>query len=284
MTEVIPLWLVTGLSFITVFSVMTSIGTTITLRACLDHLRAPSLLIRGLVNVLLIVPILGIATTRALNLNLLEQVGVVLILIAPGAPLALRRALSTGVDVGFATTLQIVVTILAVPVLPLWVIVANAILGTHGVADASLVAKQVALAQLLPLGLGVVVKWVAPVKGLWLGMVLGRSGAILLIAAIVSIVVDVPYSIIATHFWPIAMATITTTAALSVGYLIGGPTTQARQAIAIAGAMRNVGLALLIATINDLPPVVDAIIIIYALVTILIVTAYLWWLSYATTP
>ena len=281
MTEVIPLWLVTGLSFITVFSVMTSIGTTITLRACLDHLRAPSLLIRGLVNVLLIVPILGIATTRALNLNLLEQVGVVLILIAPGAPLALRRALSTGVDVGFATTLQIVVTILAVPVLPLWVIVANAILGTHGVADASLVAKQVALAQLLPLGLGVVVKWVAPVKGLWLGMVLGRSGAILLIAAIVSIVVDV---LIATHFWPIAMATITTTAALSVGYLIGGPTTQARQAIAIAGAMRNVGLALLIATINDLPPVVDAIIIIYALVTILIVTAYLLWLSYATTP
>jgi predicted Na+-dependent transporter len=278
-TKVIPLWLVTGLSFITVFSVMASIGTTITPSTCLDHLRAPSLLLRGLVHVLLIVPILGIATSRALNLNLLEQVGVVLIVIAPGAPLALRRALSTGVDVSFATTLQVVIAMLAVPVLPLWVVIANEILGTHGIADAGTVAKQLFLAQLLPLGLGVVVKWVAPVKGPWLGMVLGRSGAILLIAAIIVIIVDIPYSIIATHFWPIAVATITTAAALSVGYRIGGPAAQARQAIAITGAMRNVGLALLIATINNLPPAVDAIIIIYAIVTILMVTTYIWWLG-----
>src|SRR6516164_2305941 len=113
MTEVIPSWLVTGLSFITVFSVMTSIGTTFTPRTCLDHLRAPSPLFWGLLNALLIVPILGIATGCALRLNLPEMVGIVLFVIAPGAPLALRRVLIIGADVGFATTLQFVVAILA---------------------------------------------------------------------------------------------------------------------------------------------------------------------------
>src|SRR5262249_11431718 len=152
---------------------------------------------------------------------------------------------------------------------------------THGIADAGSVAKQVFLAQLLPLCLGMTVKAVVPVKGRWLGIVLGRSGAILLIAAIISIVADVTYSILATHPWPIAVAAMTTTAALSIGYLIGGPLPQIRHSIAITGAMRNVGLALLVATINDMPPVVDVIIISYAIVTVLIVAAYIWWLAYA---
>jgi hypothetical protein len=40
--------------------------------------------------------------------------------IAPGAPLALRRALGSGGVAGFAPTLQIAVAILAVPAVPLW--------------------------------------------------------------------------------------------------------------------------------------------------------------------
>jgi predicted Na+-dependent transporter len=274
-TEVIPLWLVTGLSFITVFSTMISIGTTITLSTCFDYLRAPSLLIRGLVSVLLIVPMVGITASCAFNLDLREKVGVALIVIAPGAPLGLRRALTSGANAGFAATLQIAVAMLAVPVLPLWVIVANAILGTHGIADAGSVAKQVFLAQLLPLGMGVVVKRLAPAKGPLLGMALGRSGTIQLIVALVSIIVDVPYSIITTHSRAIAVAAVTTATALAIGHGIGGLLSRVRHSIAITGAMRNVGLALFIATINDVPPAVDVIIISYGIVTMLIVAAYI---------
>ena len=66
-------------------------------------------------------------------------------------------------------------------------------------------------------------------------------------------------------------------AALFVGHL-AGTLPEVRHSIAIAGAMRNVGLALLIATINRTPPAVDVIIISYAIAAILIVFAYiLWW-------
>lgn len=96
MDDTIPLWLVNTLAFITVFSVMTAIGTTVTPSECLQHLRSPSLLFRGLISVLVIVPVIGLATTSAFSLTLPEQVGITLMVIAPGAPLALRRALASG--------------------------------------------------------------------------------------------------------------------------------------------------------------------------------------------
>jgi predicted Na+-dependent transporter len=276
--EIIPLWLVNLLSFLTVFSVMMSIGTAVTVSVCLDHLRSPALLTRGLTSVLVIVPMIGITASFVFGLNLVEKVGVALIVMAPGAPLALRRALASGADAGFAATLQIVVALLAVAALPLWIFVGNTILGTRGTAEAGSVAKQVFLAQLLPLVLGAVAKRVAPVRGPRIGTMLGRAGAVLLIAAITSIVVDLPYSVVATHPRPIVVASITTIAALIIGHLLGGNLLEVRHSIAIAGAMRNVGLALLIATINRTPPTVEVIILSYGIAAILIVTAYiLWW-------
>ena len=162
-----------------------------------------------------IVPIVGFATTFAFGLSLPEQVGVVLMAIAPGAPLALRRALGSGGDAGFAPTLQIAVAILAVPAVPLWVIVGNWILGTHGFADAAAVARQVFLAQLLPVASGVIVRRVTPVIGARIGRALGRAGAVLLIVALLSVLVNVRYSILLTHFWPIASAAVTTIVALA---------------------------------------------------------------------
>jgi hypothetical protein len=158
---------------------------------------------------------------------------------APGAPLALRRALSSGADVGFATTLQVVVALLAVVVLPLWVMIGNAILGTRGIADAGSVARQVTLAQILPLVLGVVARRMAPLRGPQIGIMLGRAGAVLLILAITSIMVDVPYSVLATHPRPIVVAAVTTTAALFIGHLLGGARPEVRHSLAIAGAQRR---------------------------------------------
>jgi BASS family bile acid:Na+ symporter len=122
------------------------------------------------------------------------------------------------------------------------------------------------------------VKRVAPVRGARIGIALGRAGAILLIAALVSIFVNVRYSILLNHFWPIVCVAIITIAALVVGHLLGGPSPEIRHAMAIAGALRNVGLALLVATTNQTLPEVEVVIISYAITAIIIVSAYiLWW-------
>jgi len=273
--EIIPLWLVNVLSFTTIFSVMTAIGTTITPHDCLAQIRAPSRLILGLISVLVVVPALGIAIGTALGLSLGEKVGIALMAIAPGAPLALRRALVSGGHTGFAPTLQMTVALLAIPAVPAWVFVGNAVFGTKGFIDMGSVARQVVLAQVLPLLLGAIVRRVVPVTGVRIGAVMGRVGAILLIAAIVSQLVDLHYLILSARPWPVLAAAITTLGALASGHLLGGPSTEIRHAVAIAGALRNVGLALLIATINDTPPIVHVVIVSYAIAAALIVTAYI---------
>jgi bile acid:Na+ symporter, BASS family len=276
--DIIPLWLVNALAFITVFSMMTAIGTTVAPSECLQHLRSPFSLFRGLISVLVIVPAIGFATSSAFSLTLPEQVGITLMVIAPGAPLALRRALASGGDAGFAPILQITVAIFAVPAVPLWVLIGNWILGTRGPIDASAVARQVFLAQLLPLAMGAMVKRLAPVIGARIGRVLGRAGAILLLAVIIGILVNVRYSILLVHFWSIASAAIITIAAIAAGHLMGGALPEVRHTMAIAAAMRNVGLALLVASANQTPAVVEVVIISYALTAIIIVSGYaVWW-------
>lgn len=275
MVEIIPLWLVNVLSFVTVFSVMTAIGTTITPSVSYEHIRSPSLLIRELVGVLVIVPMIGITASFAFGLSLHEKVGITLMAIAPGAPLALRRALGSGAHAGFAPTLQVAVAILAVPAMPLWVVIGNLILGTHGIVDVMAVAKQVFLAQLLPLGLGAVVKNSTPTWGVWIGTTLGRLSALLLIVAIISQLVDLHYIILSARPLPVAVAACTTVAALLVGHFLGGPSPETRHSVAIAGALRNVGLALLIATTNHAPPAVQVVVVGYAITAIVIVSAYI---------
>ncbi|HET6198551.1 MAG TPA: hypothetical protein VFE12_22490 [Acetobacteraceae bacterium] len=275
MVEIVPLWLVNLLSFMTVFSVMASIGTTITPEACFAHLRSPGLLIRGLASVLVAVPVIGIAAGFAFGLSLPEKVGITLMAIAPGAPLALRRALGSGADAGFAPTLQVAVAILAVPAVPAWVIIANAILGTHGVADAAAIARQVFLAQLLPLALGAVVRKAAPHWGVRIGTGLGRTGLVLLLTAIASQVVDLQYVILATRLWPTITAAAITIAALLVGHLLGGALAEVRHSVAIAGALRNVGVAFLVAATNHVPPEVEAVVVSYAITAIVVVTVYI---------
>ncbi len=276
MDEIIPLWLVNVLAFTTVFSVMAAIGTTITANTFLKHMRSPSLLGRGLVNVLAFVPAVGILLSFLFGLALPEKVGVALVVMAPGAPLALRRALDSGGHAGYAPTLQVAVAILALPALPLWVGIANWVLGTHGIVDLGAVAKQISLAQLLPLALGIFVRSVAPVWGPRLGVALGRAGAALLILAIVTEVVNLHAIIALARPGPIVVSVVTTLAAVVMGRQSGGTVPAVRHSIAVASALRNVGLALLIAETNKVPPLVQTTIITYAICAIILVSGYIF--------
>ena len=140
------------------------------------------------------------------------------------------------------------VAILALPALPLWVEIGNWILGTHGIVDLPAVAKQVFLAQLLPLALGLAI--VTEVINLHAIIALARPGP-----AIVSI--------------------ITTLAAIGMGHVFGGAETAVRHSIAVASALRNVGLALLIAETNKVPPAVQTTIITYAISALILVSVYI---------
>lgn len=275
MVEIVPLWLVNVVSFTTVFSVMAAIGTSIRPGACVPYLRAPGLLLTGVMAAVVIVPAIGLLISLALGIPLAERVGVALTVIAPGAPLALRRALGSGAHSAFAPLLQIAIALLAVPAVPVWVMICNAVFGTRGVVDAAAVARQVFLAQLLPLALGALTKQALPIWADRIGTALARAGAILLIAAILAQIVDLHRVILATPLRPIVVAVMTTVLAIGLGHAIGRRASSVGHAVAVGSALRNVGMALMIAIANRTPPAVEAAIVAYALTAIVMVSVYI---------
>jgi predicted Na+-dependent transporter len=117
----------------------------------------------GLFAVLVAVPALAVLVVRALDLPRAVQMGIVLMAISPGAPMALRRSIGAGGHRAFAPALQIMVSLLAVVSMPLSI----AALVARYAGDATVapgdVAIQVFKAQLLPLGLGMLARRLAPI-------------------------------------------------------------------------------------------------------------------------
>jgi hypothetical protein len=93
--------------------------------------------------------------------------------------------------------------------------------------------------------------------------------------AIVTEVINLHAIIALARPGPAIVSVITTLAAIGMGHLFGGAETAVRHSIAVASALRNVGLALVIAETNKVPPVVQTAIITYAISALILVSVYI---------
>lgn len=89
--------------------------------------------------------------------------------------------------------------------------------------------------------------------------------------------VDVPPIIAAVGWTPMVAGVAMTVCALAVGAAFAWHDADVRPAAAVAAAMRNPGLALVIATVNRAPPEVTAAVIGYALGLGATMVAFLQW-------
>ena len=277
MTGAIPEQFLTVVAASTVFTVMFDLGLGIVPREFRWVWRHPGLVAKGLFSVLIAVPALALLVTRAFDLARPVEIGIVLMAISPGAPVALRRSLDAGGHRSFAPALQILVAILAVVSMPLSIAALNeSYAGNASIAPEQL-ARQVFIAQLLPLGLGMLARRGFPVSAAWLEARLAKLSNLLLIALTVLVLVDV-WGTVVDAGPGIALAIVIVTAlALAVGHWLGGPEPGTRTAVAISSAMRNPGLALLVAALNRAPPAISATILAYLVVSAFTVIAYVLW-------
>ncbi len=273
----IPAALLTAAAATTVFVVMFDVGLVLVPGEFRSALHHPGRLAKALFAVLVAVPALAWLVCRAFDLPRAAEVGVVLMAIAPGAPVALRRSLDAGGHRGFASALQIAVAALAVVSMPLSIAALDEYYAGHATAAPMQLARQVFLAQLLPLGLGVLAARLFPAVAARVEPVLKRAGGALLLALIVLVVVDVGH-VVPGAGWRVALAILVVTLlALATGHLLGGPEPATRTATAISAAARNPGLALLVTTFNAAPPAVEAGVLAYFLVAALTIAPYVAW-------
>jgi len=277
MGSVIPEWLLTALAAVTVFTVMFSVGLSIVPGELRWIWQKPAPMLRGLFCVLIAVPAIALLVTRALELPRLAEIGIVLMAISPGAPIALRRSLAAGGHRAFAPSLQIGVAILAVASMPLSIAALNQVYAGHASITPWHVARQVFVAQLLPLGLGIALRYASTPIAVRLEPALSRVGMALLVALAILALIDVWQGTVGAGMRVAAAIVLTTAAALVVGHLLGGPEPATRTAVAITSAARNPGLALLVAQLNSAPDEIKATVLGYLVISVFTIVPYDAW-------
>ena len=190
-SSAIPEQLLTVVAASTVFTVMFVLGLGIVLSEFRWVWGRPGLVAKGLFSVLIAVPALALIVTRAFDLGRAAQIGIVLMAISPGAPVALRRSLSAGGHRAFAPALQILVALLAVVSMPLSIAVLNELYVGHAAITPGHLARQVFTAQLLPLGLGMFLRRVSPLLAAWLEADRARKSALFRLRVFPASMVDV---------------------------------------------------------------------------------------------
>jgi hypothetical protein len=127
------------------------------------------------------------------------------------------------------------------------------------------------------MALGASLRAMRPVLAAKLEAPLGRIGNGLLLALAILVLADMPAIIGAVGWTPMFAGVGITVCALAVGAAFAWRDPDVRPVGAIAAAMRNPGLALVIATVNQAPPAVTAAVIGYALGLGLTIVGFLQW-------
>jgi len=231
------------------------------------------LLAQALLANIVVVPILTVLVVRALRLDQLVAAGILLMAIAPGVPfLPFSAGRRVGGNEAFAIVLTFFLPLVSVVSAPITArLVFPPALAPH-IPVGSLMATLV-VAQLVPLLAGMLIVKRAPG---WAAR-LDRPLFVLLVAAIVLLFVLVAPLLIKAFIsiygsFALIAAIVTVSLCGAVGYLLGGPRTPNGRTLAIATTLRNVGLALLVATTDFPGTIVSAVVLGYFIVQFASVT------------
>jgi bile acid:Na+ symporter, BASS family len=262
---------------VTVFAVMFAIGLMLGREQIVALMQRRVVLASVVFAVVVVVPTLALLVLKAFAVRGPVAVGIVLMAISPGAPVALRRALDAGASREFAPALHLVIVMLAVLTVPATVAILDWIFAVEFTVTPLDIGRQVFFAQFVPLALGALLRAARPDIAARVEAPLARFGNVLLLALAVLLLVDLPSIVAAVGWAPTVAGVGVTLAALGVGTVFAWRDPDVRPAAAVAAAMRNPGLALVIATVNRAPPEVTASVIGYALGLGVTLVAFVRW-------
>ena len=261
----------------TVFVVMFALGLMLGREQIAAALQRRVVLIAVVFAVVVPIPAIAVLIVKLFQPGPAISAGIILMAISPGAPVALRRALDAGGDRRFAPALHLAIVLLAVVTVPASVLILDWIFSAEFTVTPFDIGRQVFFAQLLPLALGAALRAWRPALAERVEPRAGRVGNLLLVALGVMALVDLPSILRAIGWIPTAAGFGMTIVALAVGAAFAGRDAEVRPAAAVAAAMRNPGLALLIATLNRAPAAVTEAIIGYAIGLAIAIVVYLQW-------
>ena len=230
-------------------SLMFHTGLQINRGQLMTILKSHGLIGRALLANFIIVPILGVLLVHAFALNDSNATGFLLMAISPGVPfLVLSGGEKKHGSVELAVTLALLLPLVSVVTVPLTAELILPVDETSRITATQLVLS-LGLFQLLPLLFGILVNTRTPKIGQYVERPVGI--VVLIAMALVLWVLYGPLTASITTIYGsrgMLAALALTFLSLVIGYALGGPQPETRRTLSIGTNLRNVGLALTIAS------------------------------------
>ena len=256
-------------------AIILAIGMDSTLKDATYLWRRPGLLLRSVLAMYVLVPLAALALVKVLTLAPGVEIGLLVLAVSAGAPLLPRKLLHIG-DGAYIFSLVVTSSLLAIILVPAWLAVLGPQFGRPVNLDASRVGWVLAKSFLLPLAVGMLIRWFFPAFAERIvNRLMAIAGLVLTVCALALLILHWDVLLDARWSGVLTLATLIAIA-LAIGHLLGGPAEEDRTALAIACSTRHLGIAVLVAA--SLPgPRTAVIIAFYILTSAVISIPYLRW-------
>jgi bile acid:Na+ symporter, BASS family len=249
------------------------------LREATSLFRNPSLLLRSMLSMNILLPLFAALMVREFALRPAIGIALIALAISPVPPFLPRKQLKLVAREEYIFGLLGASSLLAIVLAPLTVALIGAVFSRQISIAPAAIAKMVALTVLVPFSLGLIARHFRPALAERAGPLAGKIGILMLIVAIVPLIIKV---------WPAMMSligdgTIVAIVAfgvvgLAVGHVLGGPDSDHRTVLALATATRHPGVALVIATGNfPNETLIAPALMLYLLVGVVVAAPYVMW-------
>jgi BASS family bile acid:Na+ symporter len=241
--------------------------------------RRPSLLVRSLLSMNVLMPAIAIALALVfVDLDRPLKIALIALSVSPVPPFLPGTEVKAGGRASYVVGLLAVSALSSLVFVPAAAAFIGRIFAEEVHTEPSAIAFIVVTSLLAPLVLGVVVGRFAPLLAKKIARPLSIIGAVLLVAAFLPVLFKI-WPAIAGSVGNYTLLTIVAfvLVALGVGHLLGGPDAEDRSVLAMSTASRHPGVALAIAhdTPNVLP--VLGVVLICAIAGALLGKVYVLW-------
>jgi bile acid:Na+ symporter, BASS family len=254
-----------------------SLGLMSTMADLLFLWRRPSLLLRSLVAMLVVMPVVAVGLTQWLDVRNTSEIALIAMAISPMPPLLPRREVKAGGLQPYAVSLLATLALLAIVTIPLSVELLADYYRKPLTSPATAIARLAFISVLLPLVAGIVVRaWTT--VGVRLARPASQLGTLLLVTGSVLLLSGTWRSI----WGVIGDGTVIMVAAfvafgLVVGRLLGGPEPRQAAVLGLSTACRHPAITLSIASANFPDERFGATVLLYLLVGLVLLAPYVTW-------
>ena len=183
-----------------------------------------------------------------------------------------------GASFSYAASLQLTLALMAVLITPITLAIFYALfeLEIEKVTVVQ-VSQQVAMVQLLPLTLGLLLQKFRPQIARVIAKPIGLLGNVLFVFLVIALIVPAFRLKLQIGILPIVVIVIMVVITLALGHLLGGSEVEKRSALAISTIARNLGLAIFIVVLSETQNQVFPTLMAYAILGAIVALPYSLW-------